>query len=373
MNRILHIIGRMDRSGAETMVMNLYRALDRSKFQFDFLYFTDDKCDFDEEIDSLGGLIYRIPYSKYKNPISRMLALKKLLKENKHLQIIHCHTLFSNAFHLWAGKMAGVKFRIAHSHSTSDINSVSTFGRAYQTISRFIIHKTATHYISCGEAAAKYLFPTIKDVMLLPNSVDTQRFANIACTNKEYLRSMLKIAPEFLIIIQIGRLLEVKNHQFSIQLAAHLKRKLVDFRMVFIGDGELMASLKDYVIKKNVEDYVIFLGKRSDIPEILASADIMLMPSLYEGFPVVLVESQAAGIPAIISDTISKEVDLGVGLIEMMSLSTDKENWELKLKSLTTKKKIGEKERLAIMSDKGFDIHTSIKQLEQLYSGSILN
>lgn len=369
MIRILHVIGRMDRAGAETMVMNLYRVLDRTNFQFDFLYFTDDKCDFDEEIASLGGKIYHLPSYIYKNSITRMFGMKKLLKTNKYIQIIHCHTLFSNSFHLLAGKMAGVKVRIAHAHSTSDNNSNSAFGRAYQSISRFIIQKTATHFISCGEAAGIYLFPKIKHKMFLPNSVDTQKFASIARLNKEYLRKMLNLVVNTILIVQIGRFLEVKNHPFSIQLAANLKSRNVDFLMIFVGDGELKSEIKNLAHTMKVENQVAFLGLRSDIAEILAGSDLMILPSLYEGFPVVLVESQSAGVPALISDSISVEVDLGVGLIERLSLNNPLDNWVEKIEEILAKPKMEEKERLAILRDKGFDIHTSVKKLEKLYSG----
>src|SRR5687768_13004103 len=123
----------MDRAGAETMVMNLYREVERSQFQFDFAYFTADRCDYDEEIQALGGRIYRICAT---NPIARFLALRALLREGRW-SIVHSHTLFSSGLHLTAARMAGVQHRVAHSHSTQDANSGNAVGRLYQGMARW--------------------------------------------------------------------------------------------------------------------------------------------------------------------------------------------------------------------------------------------
>ena len=368
MIRILHIVGRMDRAGAETMIMNLYRVLDRTRFQFDFLYFTDDRCDFDDEIESLGGRTYRLPMSRYRNPISRMFALKRLLMDNRHLQIIHCHTLFSNAFHLWAGQMAGIKFRIAHSHNTSDLSKGRLLSKTYHALSKHLMKLKATHFMACGEEAGRFLFPGINKVQLFPNSIDTLSFAETARDNRDYLRKMLNLPKDVLVIIQIGRLREVKNHQFAIGMAAYMERCGIKFHLVFAGDGHLRKDLEALALDYRLEEKITFLGVRADIPLLLAGADLMLMPSLHEGFPVVLIESQAAGKPALIADTISREVDLGVGLVDFESLAQPYEVWRNKLQRLIYQPRLGDQERLKILRDRGFDIHQSIQQLEQIYS-----
>src|SRR5690554_249031 len=154
-DRVLHIVGRMDRAGAETMVMNLYREIDRSRFQFDFVYFTADHCDYDDEIEALGGRIHRISAT---NPLARLLALRALL-EVGDWRIVHSHTLFSSGLHLTAARLSGVPHRVAHSHSTQDANSTSMLGRAYQRLTRGLLGWMSTRRVACGEAAAAYLFP----------------------------------------------------------------------------------------------------------------------------------------------------------------------------------------------------------------------
>jgi len=369
MIRILHIIGKMNRAGAETMLMNLYRKLDKEKYQFDFLYFSDETCDYDEEIQHLGGKIYRIPFNQYKNPISRMFALYQLLKREKQFNIIHSHTLFSNGYNLIAAYLAGVKFRIAHSHNTSDIKNKSfLLDKTYKYLSRYFIYKLATHTIACGKVAAAFLFPYQSDCFLLPNAINVDLFNEIGEKEIDYIEKKLNLDNNCLIIIQLGRLDPVKNHTFSIDLAKFMKDHGKIFHMIIVGDGKLNKELKQLVVNYKIENYISFLGIRTDIPELLAGSDVMLMPSLYEGFPVVLVESQSVGIPALISSSISHEVDLGVGLVEFLDLNADFKIWMDTLFTLRDKEKMANNKRINILKDKGFDINTSIKRLEDLYN-----
>lgn len=365
MKRILQIVGTMDRAGAETMVMNLYRAIDKDRFQFDFLYFTDKKCDFDEEIEQLGGNICRITVS---NPIKRMIAVTKLLKENPHWQIVHSHTLFSNAFHIYAAYLAGVKMRIAHSHNTSDKSKNGLISWIYQSISRKIQSKYSTDFVACGVAAGKFLFPKKENVLVIPNSIDTNHFAEVSEMNKNYLKKEFDLDDDTLILLQLGRLNKVKNHHFTFLIIRELKKKDIKFKLFIAGQGELENELKHMVKELRLQNEIEFLGLRTDVPQLLAGANMMLMPSLYEGFPVVLVESQASGTEALIADTISQEVDLDIGLVHFESLTNKPEIWANKILEIKNYSHISKEERLTILKNKGFDIATNAKQLEQLYS-----
>lgn len=365
MKRILHIIGSMDRAGAETMLMNIYRAIDRTKFQFDFIYFTNKISDYDDEIEELGGKIYRIIES---NPLKRMKRIEKLLKDNKQWQTVHSHMLFSNAFHIYAAYRAGVRQRISHSHSTSDLSKSKLVAFLYQTISRRVQHKYTTDFIACGYEAAEFLFPKVKNVLVLPNAIDTEEFANIADNNKDYIKNKFNLSEDTLVLLQLGRLQPVKNHKFTLDIIEQLKNKTYGFKLFIVGQGELEQQLKEEVNKRSLRDYIEFLGVRTDIPYILAGSDIMLMPSLYEGFPVVLVESQASGVPALIADTISAEVDLGLKLVHFESLSTDPNTWADKTLKIIEKQKPSGKERIRVLSEQGFDISSNAEKLEKLYN-----
>jgi len=365
MKRILHIVGGMDRAGAETMIMNLYRCIDRDKFQFDFLYFTNKGCDFDEEIKQLGGKIYRITAT---NPLKRMKATQDLLQSNPQWKTVHCHMLFSNAFRLYAGYKAGVKQRISHSHNTSDESRNKLVSKIYQGLSRKFQLKYATDFVACGVEAGKFLFPTIKEVPVIPNSVDVQQFADKAAQSKNHLKNEFSLAEDTLILLQLGRLSQQKNHDFSIEIAKALKDQKINFNLFFAGEGNLEEDIKTKVKAAGLNEQIKFLGLRTDIAELLGGSDLLLMPSLHEGFPVVLVESQAAGTPALIADTISSEVDLGVNLITFESLTASAKIWAEQISKSIVQGKSATKTRIDILKHEGFDIFANVKRLEKLYT-----
>src|SRR5690625_3630588 len=346
MKRILHITGGMDRAGAETMVMNLYRAIDRTKFQFDFLYFTNKECDFDQEIKALGGKIYRITEA---NPFKRMKATQKLLEQNPQWKTVHAHMLFSNGFHMYAAYKAGVKQRITHAHNTSDYSKSKLTAQIYQSVSRKVQKKHATDFVACGVEAGKFLFPYKAQVPVIPNAIDTQKFADTASQNKNYLKKEFDLKPDVLVLLQIGTFGPQKNHQFSIKIAEVLKKQNVKFKLFFVGRGPLQEVISDKVKSKGLEEEIKFLGVRSDIAELMGGADLMLMPSLHEGFPVVLVESQAAGLPALIADTISDEVDLSIELIHFESLDKEPKIWAKRIEQITSQKRISNTKRIDIL------------------------
>lgn len=362
MKKILHIVGTMDRGGAETMVMNLYRVLDKANYQFDFLYFTDKDCDYDEEIRELGGNIYRITD---KNIARRMLSFGRLLKV-QYFDVVHSHILFASAFYMPVTFFRGVKTRIAHSHSTSDKRG-NIFGRrVYHSISRLVINTFANKFIACGYKAAEYLFYNNKDVLFLPNAIDVEAYSNIGIQNRDYWTEQFNIPSRCHKIVQIGTLKSVKNQEFTLGLAKYMLQEGYDFHIMIVGRGKLLEELQSYVGQNGLSENVTFLGLRTDIDCLLAGADTMLMPSLYEGFPVVLVESQATGIPALISDTISREVDLGVGLVEFESLSSGFDIWFEMLKG-TLSMKSDAKTYLESLKNAGFNIYNSVKKLEEFY------
>lgn len=362
MKRILHIVGTMDRAGAETMVMNLYRAIDKTKFQFDFVYFTNKHCDYDDEITSLGGKIYRVVAS---NPIKRMLLMRNVFKTNNY-QIIHSHTNFSSAFHIMAGVMAGVKVRITHSHSTSDLSKSALVRLLYHNVSKIVINIFSSRFLSCGKEASKLLFYNYKKAIVIPNSVDVNLLNEIGKSGKNYLNNEFGMNSDVIKIIQVGRLANEKNHLFSIDIAKQLKEDNVEFKMFFIGRGELNDDLQHKVAINGLSEDILFLDVRDDIPFLMAAADILLMPSLYEGFPVVLVEAQAVGIRCLVSDTVAAEVDLHVGLIEFLSLD-NLSDWT---KNITANQNIDFAERVLHIKKQGFDIKTNVKLIETVYENN---
>jgi glycosyltransferase EpsF len=365
MQRILHVLGKMDRAGAETMVMNIYRTIDKSQYQFDFVVFSEKEGDYDSEIREAGGKMYKIAEP---NPLRRMLVLKKLLKTHPEYKIIHCHTLFSNAFHLAAARMARVPYRLAHSHNTSDHSKNKLVGAVYQAFARKAIRRYATHFLACGVAASDFLFTKKTDSLILANAIDADYFTTVGEEKKDYLNDLFGLDDACLKVIQVGRLQAVKNHSFSLKIASELKSRGVCFKMFFVGQGPLQVELVKEAQRAGLQKEVVFLGVREDIPQLMAGADAMLMPSVHEGFPVVLVEAQAAGLPSLISDTISKEVDLGLGLVEFASLHQHAAEWAGQLLKQKQKIRSHRQHRFHHLVQRGFDIHANTRCLFRLYN-----
>jgi len=344
--------------------MNLYRKLDTSKYQFDFLYFSNEACDYDDEIIALGGRIFRILAN---NPISRTNSLYQFLKKENSFYAVQCHQMFSNGLHLVAAKYAGIPMRISHSHNTSDIKSDKLIGKIYHGVSTILIKKYSTHFIACGDAAGQFLFPNIENIMLLPNAINLDSFLKTKKTNPALVFKNKAINNKTIVISQIGRLNKVKNHSFSLKLVQHLKKCGVNFQFIITGTGPLETQIKQEVLDLNLVDYVTFAGVRSDIDVVLANSDIMLMPSLFEGFPVVLVEAQASATPCLISNNISKEVDMGLGLVHFCDLKNDLNIWTEKINQIIHNKIPSATERKTVFNEQGYNIELSIKKLERFY------
>jgi glycosyltransferase EpsF len=361
--RVLHVIGRMDRAGAETMLMNLYRAIDRNRYQFDFVYFTSDPCDFDEEIESLGGRIIRVTGG---GALTRFFGLWRQLRRGEW-RIVHSHTLFSTALHLLAAKLAGVPVRIAHSHNTNDASGRTTAGAVYHLFARRLLKRVPTDYVACGHAAAKFLFPGRSDVTIMPNAIDVGAFLDVPAS---VVRRELNIGPNCLVVIQVGRLMPVKNHALSLSIAECFRDRGRDFQMFFVGNGPLHKEIEGEIRKRKLERHVRLLGVREDIAALMRVADVMLMPSLHEGFPVVLVESQASGLPAVVSNAVSPEVDLGLGIVDFVDLRNSSELWADRIISAASTVLPDPEIRYQTLEENGFSVQAGARRLASIYFGS---
>lgn len=370
MIRVLQVMGSMNRGGAETMVMNLFRTIDRTIVVFDFVCFSDQPFDYEQEITDLGGKIIRIVEKSDPTGIKRAFRLYQFLKSNKQYQSIHSHTLFSTGFHLLAARLAGVKVRIAHAHNTSDKKGKSVLRSIYHTIARQMIKLSATDLAACGEAAGKFVFGNTKrPVILINNAVRVQEYVAARNLETSRFRDELQIDRETLLLAQIGTINRVKNQSFSLEIAKELRKINSNFVLAIIGCGDQQAEeiCRRTIAENELETQVRMLGLRDDIPSILGTADVLLMPSLHEGFPVVLVESQAAGVPALISDSISEEVDLGVDLITFLGLEQKPKFWAEQILKIASAPKNDQSTTAEILINKGFDTSTTIDLLYRLY------
>lgn len=366
--RILQVVTIMNRGGAETLLMNLYRNIDRTKIQFDFLTHRMEKGAYDDEIISLGGRIFHFP------PI-RPLGYRKYFKEldNFFLQhpeykIVHSHINENSSFVLRAANKSGVPIRVAHSHlGTLPIDYKIPF-RYY---GRYFLRENATHYFACSTDAGRWLFgrdiTDNRQVTVLKNGVD---YTNLRFNkeSREKIRHEMGIEDK-LVISHIGRFEEQKNHSFLIDVFDGVIKRNPNAILLLIGDGKLKSSIIRKVERLGLKNSVRFLGIRSDVCELMQAMDIFLFPSKFEGLPVALVEAQGAGLHCIVSDAITKESDIGAGLLQFIDLKESKSLWADKVIA-TEISHIDVREAL---DKSGFNIIKTAKTLQSLYIDLLAN
>ena len=363
MIRVLHVYNIMNKGGAETFVMNVYRNIDRSKIQFDFLCFKDGIGYFDEEIKSLGGNIYHLKQNK-KNPIKSYKLLVNFFKKN-HFDVIHLPIMFYSGVVAKAAKSAGIKKVIVHSHSANDPGSNKFTRKMYIKICRNLINKYADTKIACGIEAGKFLFGNLKDVIIINNGIDIDKFQNYDKKVVDELIKNYNINDE-IVIGSVSRFEEVKNHKFFIKLGEYVKNNNLKLKIVLVGDGSLRDSLIEEVKQKKLDNIIYFPGLRDDIPNYLKLFDVFVLPSLYEGFPVSIIESIASLTPCLLSTNVDKSVKIIDNMVEFIDLNNDISNWYNKIIELKNIR-INKDEVRKVLVERKFDIKTTAKILEDIY------
>lgn len=356
--RVLQVVTHMNRGGLETMLMNYYRNIDRNKVQFDFLTHRpeSEKKDYDDEIRSLGGKIYHMPVLNPFSPGYKK-SLDQFFKEHKEYKIVHSHLDCLSAYPLKAAKKNGVPIRIAHSHNTSQEKNLKYLIKDY---SKKQIPKYATHLFACGKEAGQWMFGKHK-FQIMNNAIDAKKFIYNEEIRKQK-RAELGVEDKF-VIGHVGRFNLQKNHEFLIQCFKAFLQKNSDAVLLLVGNGDLQEKARQQVKGYGIEDYVKFLGLREDIPQLLQAMDLFLFPSLFEGLPVTLVEAQAAGLPCVISDTITDEIMI-TDTISKVSLDADADQW---ISTISKYKQSPRKDTMAEIKKHGFDIEKNARWLEEFY------
>lgn len=359
--RVLQVLGLMNRGGAESMIMNLYRNIDRNKVQFDFVVHHEEKGDFDDEIKRLGGRIFYVPQYKIINHLEYIRAWKKLLNEHCEWEIIHGHMYSTASIYLKIAKQAG-RYTIAHSHSTSNGKGISAF---VKNIYEMPLKYTADSYIGCSEAAGKWLFGNRivegNNYVTLPNAIDIEKFKYNKNIRKK-IREELKIENN-IVLGHIGRDDYAKNLEFLLNIIDNLVRINPNYMLLQVGEAKHNNNLQKYIVDEKLQDNVKFLGVRDDVADLIQAMDIFLLPSRYEGLPVVIIEAQASGLPCLISDKVTKEV----GITESVKYISIENGVEDRVKTITKEKihrNIGSEE---IIKEEGYDIKTTANWLEDYY------
>ena len=303
--RIAQIIGKWVGGGVEAVVMNYYRNIDHEKIQFDFICDSDSTNIPYDEIEKLGGKVILIP--PYQKVFKYQKELRRVLKEGNY-KIVHSHINTLSVFPLYAAKKVGIPVRIAHSHSTT--NKREWKKNMLKQVLRPFSKIYATDYMCCSELAGRWLFGDKEydkgNVYLLNNAIDLEKYKYDEKIRKEK-RKELNINDDTIVIGHIGRFVEQKNHKFLIDIFNEINKKEKNSILLLAGQGPLMEEIKKKVKELNLENNVMFLGQRNDANELYQAFDVFLLPSLYEGLPVVGVEAQASGVLCLFSNDMTKE------------------------------------------------------------------
>lgn len=322
--RVVHIIGKVEMGGVQAVVMNYYRNIDKTKVQFDFIIDGYNETPIDEEIKSMGGKVYKIePYEK--NIFKNMLQCYKIFKTNKYT-IVHCHLNTLSVFPLFVAWICKIKIRICHNHSTA------AKGEGKKNLIKYILlpfsKLFATHYCACSELSGRWIFGNKfynkGKVKLIKNAIAINKYSyNKSVRDKK--REQMNLNNKF-VIGHVGRFVFSKNHNFLIDIFNEAYKINNNLILVLIGDGQLKNQIQYKVKKLGLKDNILFLGNRFDVPELMQAMDLFLLPSFYEGLPVVGIEAQAAGLKCIFSNSITYETKI-TDLVKFISLNKSSKYW----------------------------------------------
>lgn len=366
--RVAHVIGNWLGGGVESVVMNYYRNIDRNKVQFDFLC-SESSTDIPyEEIEKLGGRVFIVP--NYTKVVKYQKELQKIFKENNY-KIVHSHISTMSVFPLRAAKKAGVPIRIAHSHSTT--NKKEKKKNLLKQVLRPFSKVYATDYMCCSELAGRWLFCNKEydkgNVYLLNNAIDLDKFKFDEKVRKTK-RKALGIGDDTFVIGHIGRFVEQKNHRFLIDIFNEIHKKNSNSLLLLVGQGPLKKEIENKVKELKINDSVRFLGQRNDVNELYQAFDVFLLPSLYEGLPVVGVEAQATGLLCELSNDMTKETKV-LDTTRFISLNTSAEEWATII--LDDYSRFKRHDTTYEITKKNFNIKNETSKLENEYSELLTN
>lgn len=365
MIRVLHMISSLEIGGAQAMLMNLYREIDRNKVQFDFIIDHSDHPKhtyYMDEIKQLGGKIYIMPAFKGSRIFKVIKMWDQFFKGHNEYRILHNHSRSYTCIYLMIAKRHGLKI-IVHSHSTSNGKGVPAF---IKTILQFPLRYQADYFFGCSKDAGVWLFgkrvADSKRYYIIRNAVDIDKYRFNPKTREEY-RKLIGVKADTTVYIHVGRLHESKNHSFLLNVFDEIQKKKEDSLLVLIGEGELRKKIEEQVKDLQISDKVIILGARNDVHCFFHASDYFLFPSLWEGLPVTVIEAQAAGVPCFISNRVTNEVNVS-DLVISLPIDKGTKPWV----DAIMKNSIEKKDVSSEIINAGFDIQRSAQWIADFYT-----
>ena len=372
--KVLIITGTMNVGGIENQLMHLLRNADKDKFQIDFTSTMADAY-YRSEIESLGGKFLLIPEMSHKNPLSYCKALYRIMKDGKY-DIVHSHELFHSGIVLLIAKLAGVPGRFVHAHNWQDGNGNgkkrSLIRSAYNTVMRWLILACSNQQLACSTLAGKFLYGETcvqkSSYHLVFNSVDTSKFLD----HYEDQESG-EFCDGWINVLQVGRVTTVKNQLFLTEIAAEMKKRGKKIRILCAGSGDpdYTERVMQAISEKGISEHIQMLGVRSDIDVLMRKSSAFVLPSHYEGMPLVLIEAQASGLPCVVADTFSHEVDFEIDKLQWLPLDGDAVRWADAIETAIDQGRAPKEQVAKVVNAKRFDSKMFAQTLCELYENAI--
>lgn len=362
--RVLNVLGTTNLGGAESRVMELYRALDRDQVQFDFLVHTEKEGQYSAEIRRLGGRIYSVPRFQVLNVFAYQKALRAFFRAHHEFAAVHGHMTSTAAIYLPIAKKAGIPVAIAHARSAGVDPGVK--GLVTKVI-RLPLKYRADYCFACSAEAAEAVYGRRwvrkGKVWTIPNAIDTRRFAFNPAVRHQ-VREELGLSGKF-VIGHVGRFGFMKNHGFLIDIFAELCRMRDDAALVLIGKGELEEQVREKVRALGLSDKVHFLGNRFDVERYYQAFDYFVFPSTFEGLPGSVAEAQASGLCCLVSDQVTREAAL-TKLVTYKSIGEPAADWAGEIMK-NAQRALERRDMHEAIADKGFDVHRQAAKMEAFY------
>lgn len=360
--RILHVLGGISLGGAESRIMDLYRHIDREKMQFDFLIHQTEKGYYEEEIEALGGRIYRVPRFRLYNIAAYKKALRAFFAGHHEFKVVHGHMTSTAALYLPIAKKCGVPVTIAHARSAGVDKGIKG---AVTRLLRVPLKKRCDYMFACSMVAAESVFGMENAhagrVKIVPNAIDVKQF-----TYQEEMRIRMRRAlslEDKFVIGHVGRFHYAKNHEYLLAVFQKIVSRKSNAVLLLLGEGSRMEEMKERALSLGIADQVIFCGNQKETWNYYQAMDFFVFPSRFEGLPGTVVEAQGAGLRCLISDTIADEVKI-TELVDSLNIEEKPEKWAEYVLAHETYERTNRYEQIAAA---GFDVSQQAAWYEHFY------
>lgn len=359
--RVLNLFTIMNRGGAETMVMNYYRHMDRSRVQFDFLVHREERGAYEDEIEALGGRIYRMPPVRPWTAHSYRKAIRHFFAEHPEYRILHAHMSELGLYAFQVAKQMDIPVRICHAHNCPHGIDLKSPVRWYM---KTLMRPYITHHFMCGQESGEWLFGKkyANEFVQMNNAIDSTAFVYDPARRRE-VRQALSLPEDVSVVGHVGRFNKQKNHPFLIDVFSAYLDLEPNAVLLLVGNGSGMQTIQRKAEKLGIADKVCFLGSRGDVPDLMQAMDVFVFPSLFEGLGIALVEAEASGLPCVVSNVIPPESYV-TDLVFPLKLTDAPMKWAEVIQNKMNRCRADTSQQIAAH---GFDIRSEACKLQQFY------